>query len=100
MLRRSIDLAPLADADLQTIATYSARMWGVDQALEYMEALARQIELLVDFPERGVWVGTRYPGIRKVAVRRHVIYYSFDEDLVRIVRILHERLRVSPKMLR
>jgi plasmid stabilization system protein ParE len=73
MSSRSIDIAPLADEDNLDIIAYSARMWGVARATEYVESLWAKVALLAEFPEQGAVVGPRYGGLRRLVVDQHVI---------------------------
>jgi toxin ParE1/3/4 len=99
MSSRSIDIGPLADEDIRDIIAYSAQTWGAARATEYVGLLSERVALLAKFPEQGTIVGPRYGDIRRLVVGRHVVYYRTDETSVRIVRILHQRLRLSPKLM-
>jgi len=51
------------------------------------------MHLLLDFPNVGPGFGRR--GLRRKGCGSHVIFYRIDGDIVRIVRVLHQRMDPS-----
>ena len=86
---------PEAEADLEGIWHYTLGEWGLDQALRYDRQLQEKIE--------GLAVGTTVsrsadgvrPGLRKVVVGRHVVFFRESAEVVEVVRVLHERMDVG-----
>ena len=81
--------------DLADIWLYSFETWGEDQANRYSAALHALFGRIV----AGSVVsrpaeGTR-PGLRKVPVGRHVVFFRESAEAVEVVRVLHERMDVG-----
>ena len=90
MTRRLVKDRTAAE-DLIEIWSYSFETWDEAQADRYLAQLESGILALRDAPERG----RARPEFRNHAyfskrVREHVVFYTFDEDEVRIRRVLHK----------
>ena len=85
---------PKALEDLQGIKTYLVKQFGEDRAKGIMREIiltARQLEL---FPEEGSCLEAMidYPtDYRYLVIKSSYIFYRNEGDMVRIIRILHER---------
>lgn len=88
-------LSPAAQADLDVIWDYSFRHWGVTQAETYIRDIQRACEALA----RGTLVSRSVEdiraGYRKAAVGSHVMYFQVQDDVVEIIRILHQSMDVN-----
>ena len=84
-------LTPEAEADLQSIWTYSEQNWSANQADIYLDGLISQFEQLVTTPN----IGRAYPLIdtelRILTVQNHLILYVHQRETILIVRILGGR---------
>jgi plasmid stabilization system protein ParE len=87
------ELTPAAEADLQEIARYTLRQWGVRQQQRY----ARQFEACF----RGIAEGNlrsrdfseRYPQVRVTRCQHHYVFYVHTAgQKPRIFAVLHERM--------
>src|SRR5688572_9914539 len=61
-------------------------------------AIERTIELLGEFPRIGTPCPHLAPGLRRTGWRDYLIYYRVRADMVEIVRALHGRRNITPKM--
>ena len=82
----------LAEADLVDVWIYTHDQWGDAQAERYFDDLETGISRLVRNPELGRACDQIRQGYRVLRVNRHLIFYTYDEFAVRIVRVLHERI--------
>lgn len=73
------------------IFRFTIENWGMAQAMAYRDTLFRVIRTLVDRPGRGSQAGGPR-SFRSVKAGKHRVYYTFDEEEVRIVRVLHHRM--------
>lgn len=89
-------LSPAAQADLGQIWDYSARMWGKDQADQYVLDIRDACAALADGSRQGGPIDAVRPGYRKLAVASHILFYrATDTGLIDMVRILHQRTDVA-----
>ena len=87
-----IQRSAAAGSDLDAIFDYTAEQWGVDQAAAYLAGLEQAMQRLGDFPELGASAADVRPGYRRLRHKRHVIFYRLAGSVIRIERILHERM--------
>lgn len=90
-----IILRPKARRDLIEIWNYTRESWGADQAETYTNDLKLAIERIAD--HSGLGSGRDYvrPGLRKLTVGSHAIYYFHDERILRVARILHVSMDIE-----
>jgi toxin ParE1/3/4 len=82
----------LAEADLVDVWIYTHGRWGEAQADRYFDELETGINRLVRNPEFGHACDQIRQGYRVLRVNRYLIFYTYDEFAVRIVRVLHDRM--------
>lgn len=97
-----IDFAPEAEQDGRDIASDLSRIAGPVVAARYMSRIETTIARLADFPGIGAPRPNYGPTMRITTVWPYVIFYRYsrDEDIVRIMRILHGRRDITAKMFR
>ena len=79
--------------DLKEIGRYTQKTWGVAQRNKYLQMLDDGFHELADDPQRGLDCRDVREGYRKLKVGRHVIFYRLKQNqLVEIVRVLHEKM--------
>ena len=88
----SVVKTPLAENDLIQIWHYSYNKWGADKAVEYLLQLDSGMQELIKNPLLGKSRDIVRTGYRSIQINRHVIYYRIDEDVIDIMRVLHERM--------
>jgi len=81
-----------AEADLTAIGRYTADIWGVDQKARYLGQIRSRFLQLRSKPDLGRARDEIRHGYRSVSTGRHVIVYREMDDVVEILRILHDRM--------
>ncbi|MEZ5209757.1 type II toxin-antitoxin system RelE/ParE family toxin [Gordonia sp. PP30] len=84
----------LARRDIESIWDFTAATWDADQADYYTDS----IEECCMRVAAGTVAGkptTNPPGYRKAFAGSHLVFYRETEDIVTIVRILHQRQDVE-----
>jgi toxin ParE1/3/4 len=89
--KRTVILSPDAQIDFTDILLFTWQQGSEEQRDQYEAALLRAIARLADYPEVGERRHGLFSGCRAHAVGRHILYYRFKDDIVEVVRILHER---------
>jgi toxin ParE1/3/4 len=89
-------LTPAARADLEQICDYTYDRWGADQAEVYLREFQRTIDRVAANP----WIGRSCDeirtGYRKLAAGSHTLFYRVTrEEVVDVVRVLHQRMDVD-----
>lgn len=83
---------PNAEADLDSIATYTKDAWGTEQARTYLATIRADMQSLGEFPMRHpLHEGAAGP-FRKARSGQHHLYYQIGKSGVTVVRVLHERM--------
>ena len=82
----------LAEADLLDIGLYTDRTWGRRQCNRYLNELEECCRQLTDEPGRGRSSDEIRPGLRRVRVGRHVVFYREEPGGILVSRILHVRM--------
>ena len=85
---RRLLITPLAEADLAEIWAYIAED-SPKAATEFVEQVEAKLEPLLEFPGIGSARDKLAPGLRALPYRNYVIYYTFTDDEVTIVRVVH-----------
>ena len=88
---KAFELSPAAWNDIQGIADYTVAEWGPEQAERYIGSLDEAFHLLAEAPLIGISSTGLAPGLRRLRVEHHVIFYLPLKNGVRIIRVLHER---------
>ena len=92
---RGYVLSPYAQADVEEIWEYSVAQWGIDQAELYIRDLKAALESLVADPRRGRSCDDIRAGYYRYAVGSHIVFYRLSDDVLDVVRILHQRMDFS-----
>jgi toxin ParE1/3/4 len=82
---------PAAQDDVIGIAEYSFEQWGAERAENYIEGVDRAAHQLPELlgisrPVEG------YPQLRRMQIDRHMLFFRIVDDVIEVVRILHERM--------
>jgi toxin ParE1/3/4 len=91
-------LRPQAEQDLRSIRAYTRRTWGDAQARRYLAAIRDVITRAAQSPELGSPHHHPRHVFRRVRAGRHVIVYRVFDDLLVVVRILHERMDIDAQL--
>ena len=76
--------------DLRGIWRDTCDKWGDRQADKYLDELNAGIEQLRDNPKLGKLRDALRPGYRSLHVNRHIVYYTLEPSLIRIIRVLYD----------
>lgn len=83
-----VTFAPIAIRDVEEIGDYiNAENPGAARRL--IAELRQRCADLADVPQGGRARSELSPGLRSVAFRRYVIFYSLGPEMIRIERVLH-----------
>ncbi|MBC7904069.1 MAG: type II toxin-antitoxin system RelE/ParE family toxin [Gemmatimonadaceae bacterium] len=86
-------------SDLEVIWNYTSDNWSVSQADRYYLLIIDEIEYISKQPEAGKAMNHVRKGYRASKVKSHLIFYSINNEIIQIIRILHERMDVDSRML-
>jgi toxin ParE1/3/4 len=89
---KSLDVSGPAKADIAAIRRYSRRTWGREQAERYVGEIIARIGWLMLNASRGSRQDHILPGLRRINVRRHAIFYRDLSETIEIARILHQQM--------
>ena len=78
--------------DLRSIADYTLRTWGKDQADRYLGKLEVCCQMLADNPALGRLCDDIRPGLHRLEHGRHVVFYRRERTGILVSRILHQRM--------
>jgi toxin ParE1/3/4 len=84
-----------AVADLRAIVRYAAARWGRRRAREYLAGLTERFDAICAYPELGPATDDVAEGARRYAYVSHNIFYRVRRDHIRILRVLHKRMRAE-----
>lgn len=88
-----------AISDLDKIWEYTAENWSVGQADRYYNLIIVEIEFIADNFFAGKSMDHVKEGYRASKVKSHLIFYKRGaNDILEIVRILHERMDVENRL--
>lgn len=86
-----IEYLPRALAKIAEITDETIAEWGAVQAKNYIADFRRTIELAAEFPGMGASVYGLPQHYRKLPSGVHFIIYRANDDVLTVVRIIHER---------
>jgi toxin ParE1/3/4 len=84
-----------AVADLRQIVRYAAAKWGRARSRAYLKGLNERLDALCTYPELAPAADDVAAGARRCSYVSHNIFYRVRGDHVRILRILHKRMRAE-----
>ncbi|OYQ26762.1 hypothetical protein CHU93_11630 [Sandarakinorhabdus cyanobacteriorum] len=87
-----LDLTQSARADLDGMIDAGAERFGFEVAEAYAQGLVVALKRLEQFPESAPLLPGRQDGLRKLSAGSHIALYRLEDDVVRVLRILHQRM--------
>lgn len=90
--RLPIRFAPEAREDVQDLLNYTRQQRGAQQRTAHREALNRAFMTLRAYPNIGKPRPDLVAGVRSFAVERHLMLYRNEDDAIRVLRVVHERM--------
>lgn len=82
---------------MEEIASFSVAEWGAARTSKYRKALDTAFDRIVRLPGSGAAMN-ELPEVHSVLSGRHRIYYSFDDEVVRVRRILHTNMEAPRRL--
>ncbi|MBO6536984.1 MAG: type II toxin-antitoxin system RelE/ParE family toxin [Balneolaceae bacterium] len=96
MSKNQYRISAKANEDLNNIWIYTYRKWSKEQADRYYHLLHSEIESIADNYLQGKSIEHTRKYYRVTKIKSHLIFYrKIDDDIVEIVRILHERMDIK-----
>jgi toxin ParE1/3/4 len=83
-----------AKEDIVQLELYLIDVFSVDRAQQVIDAIVKQIELLLTFPELGkvpLYRSLRVQQYRYLIIEKQYIFYKILGESMIIVRILHQK---------
>jgi toxin ParE1/3/4 len=84
-----------ADKDISEIYEYTILNLGLNQAKKNIKDLYSKISMIVNENIQGRKVDIIKKGLRRVEVGSHIVFYQDENELVLIVRVLHNSIDIS-----
>jgi toxin ParE1/3/4 len=84
-------ISPAAKTDLKDIYQYGLRQWGQAQSGSYLENIKAQFWSITEQPLMGLERSDLLPGVRRLPIESHTLFYRVTTDTVEIIRVLHGR---------
>lgn len=89
-------LTPRALRDLDDIADFTIKKWGVDQLETYLRQLTDRFEWLSENPLLGRIRDDIHPDYRSFPEGSHIIFYIIQGKNIDIIGIPHKLMDVGP----
>lgn len=89
-----------AQNDLENIWLYTFETWSIEQADRYYDLMFDEIEFISENSNSGKDYGHVRKGYLRSKVKSHFIFYKINpkENLVEIIRILHEQMDIENRL--
>ena len=87
-----LELTEIAEADYCRIVEYSYSEFGEQIANHYADSMDENFARLIDHPQIGRRELRLRGDIRSISCRSHRIYYTIDENMIVVRRILHKSM--------
>ena len=87
-----------AVSDLEEIWLYTVEKWSIEQADRYYSLIFDEINFICKNVSTGKSLDHVRKGYRASKVKSHLIFYRVINDIVEIVRILHERMDIDSRL--
>ena len=95
---REVVIRPRAIEDLEDIWQYTHERWGAGQADRYLFTIDAALTNLAQDPTTGRSMDSVRAGYWSLHVGRHLVFYTFDDDVLSVRRVLHDRMDVPGRL--
>ena len=92
------EITQKARSDLIGIWEYTYENWSHQQADKYYEILIEKIEEIASRPHIGRNYERIKVGLKGVAIKSHIVFYRIENDIVEIIRVLHQRMDLENRL--
>jgi len=89
------ELSTFALEDIDLIWEYTIHKRSIKQAEKYYTEIFQTIELICSNPEIGISISEIKSTHRKKLIGSHMIIYKFQNSVIYIDRILHQRMDIK-----
>ena len=87
-----------AVSDLEEIWRYTVEKWSIDQADRYYNLIFDEIQFICKNVNAGKSMEHVRKGYRASKVKSHLIFYRIQNNIVEVIRILHERMDIENRL--
>jgi toxin ParE1/3/4 len=87
-----------AVADLEGIWEYTFRKWSKDQADRYHGLIIDEIVYISENRTAGKDISHIKEGYYVTYVKSHMIFFRRQNDIVHVIRILHQRMNIETNL--
>ena len=87
-------LSPAAQADINDIWDYTADNWSIEQADRYVLQIREACASMSSDGREGRSMTDVRQGYLKLTIGSHFIIFRLVDDVVEIIRILHQRIDI------
>jgi toxin ParE1/3/4 len=99
MTRKKYRISKQAIEDLDKIWIFTFNKWSKEQADRYYDLIIGEIEYISDNFMSGKSAEQTRKNYRVSKIKSHLIFYRKEEnDIVEIVRILHQRMDIKNRL--
>lgn len=98
MKSRTYIISKKAVSDLENIWLYTVEKWSVEQADRYYSLIFDEIAYICKNESAGKSMEHVRKGYRASKVKSHLIFYKISNNIIEIVRILHERMDIETRL--
>ena len=95
MKNRTYIISKKAVSDLEAIWLYTVETWSVEQADRYYNLIFDEIAYICQNANAGKSMEHIRKGYRAAKVKSHLIFYKMSDNIIEVVRILHERMDIE-----
>ncbi len=92
-------LSKAAIADLKSIGRYTYDNWGENQQNIYLGDIYKVFNNLTCLTIKGHSVYEIRKNYFKYKVGKHIVFYKEEQNIIYIIRVLHERMDVEKHLL-
>ncbi len=98
MRTRTYLISKKAISDLEEIWLYTVEKWSIEQADRYYNLIVDEINYICENSDAGKSMEHVRKGYSASKVKFHLIFYKVSNDIIEIVRILHERMDIENRL--
>ncbi len=93
-----VNVLEKASQDLEDIWYYTFLNWSEQQADAYFNLIQQEISQISKFPYRSRKQKINQQEYYRRKIKSHVIFYAIDDNSIRIVRILHQKMDIRNRL--
>ena len=88
-----------AVADLEEIWLYTVEKWSIEQADRYYHLIIDEINFICKNNMAGKSMAHVRKGYRATKVKSHLIFYRVVNNMMEVIRILHEQMDIENRLI-